>query len=164
MSTTFVKGDLFETPEIRAYAHTVNCAGTMDAGVAIAFKKRWPRMFEDYQLRCKDRRLALGDVFVWNEDDVVVYNLATQQSWRARSKLPALSRAVKKMLDLAAAAGVKKIGLPRIGTGLGGFDWKRVRSILEEHGAGSPVELVVFEQFIRAGRGRPEQEDEPADT
>lgn len=150
MPTTILKGDLFNTPELTAYAHACNCAGTMDAGVAVAFKKRWPRMYEEYVQRCKDKRLALGDVFVWLEEDAVVYNLAIQQHWRSRSKLSAFTRATQKMLELAAAAGVTRIGMPRIGAGLGGLDWRRVRSILLEEGEKSQVELLVFEQFVRA--------------
>ena len=69
MPTTFVKGDLFHTAGIRAYAQGCNCAGTMDAGVGVAFKKRWPGMFEEYRLRCGDGRFHLGDVFVWNDRD-----------------------------------------------------------------------------------------------
>lgn len=149
MPTTLTKGDLFETPGLKAFAHTCNCAGTMDVGVSVAFKKRWPRMFDDYVQRCSDKRLALGDVFVWNEDDVVVYNLATQLNWRSRSKVSALARAVRKMLELATAAGVDRIGVPRIGVGLGGLDWHRVRSVLVDEGSTSSVELLVFEQFVR---------------
>jgi O-acetyl-ADP-ribose deacetylase (regulator of RNase III) len=150
MPTTFQKGDLFHTEGLRAYAHGCNCAGTMDAGVAVAFKRRWPRMFEEYVERCKDDRLHLGDVFVWSEGDEVVYNLAIQQHWKAKSKLAALVRAVGKMTKLAEQAGVARVGMPRLGAGLGGLEWRRVKSVLEEAGAATPVELVVFEQFVRA--------------
>jgi len=152
MPTTFVKGDLFETPGIRAYAHGCNCAGAMGAGIAVAFKKRWPRMFEEYAVRCADGRFRLGDVFVWNEGEVVVYNLATQEHWKTKARLPALKVAAKKMVELAAAVGVERIGLPRIGAGLGGLEWGRVKSLLGEIGEQTPVTLVVFEQFVRAGK------------
>jgi O-acetyl-ADP-ribose deacetylase (regulator of RNase III) len=132
MPTSFVKGDLFNTEGIRAYAHGCNCAGTMDAGVAVAFKKRWPRMFEEYAARCADGRFHLGDVFVWNEGSVVVY------------------KALRKSVELAAHAGVERIGLPRIGAGLGGLEWPRVKSVLGVVGGETPVTLVVFEQFVRA--------------
>jgi O-acetyl-ADP-ribose deacetylase (regulator of RNase III) len=150
MTASFVKGDLFRTEGIRAYGVGVNCAGSMDAGVAVAFKKRWPRMFEEYAARCADGRLHLGDVFVWSEGDEVVYSLAIQEHWKARSRLPAFARALRKMVKLAEHAGVERVGLPRIGAGLGGLDWRRVKSITEEVGAETPVELVVFEQFVRA--------------
>jgi O-acetyl-ADP-ribose deacetylase (regulator of RNase III) len=150
MPTTFVKGDLFNTAGLRAYAHGCNCAGAMDSGVAVAFKKRWPRMFEEYHMRCADKRFHLGDVFVWNEGDEVVYNLAIQEHWKERSKLAALAKALRKMVQLADHAGVERVGLPRIGAGLGGLDWHRVKSVLEEVGAETAVTLIVFEQFIRA--------------
>jgi O-acetyl-ADP-ribose deacetylase (regulator of RNase III) len=150
MPTSFVKGDLFQTPGIRAYAHGCNCAGAMDAGVAVAFKKRWPRMFEDYAARCADGRFHLGDVIVWNEGEEVVYTLAIQEHWKKKAKLPALARALRRAVALAEHAGVERIGLPRIGTGLGGLEWPRVKRVLDEVGAETKVTLVAFEQFIRA--------------
>src|SRR4051812_46599141 len=104
MPTSFVKGDLFNTDGIRAYAHGCSCAGVMDTGVAVAFKKRWPRMVEEYAARCADRRFRLGDVFVWSEGDVVIYTLGTQEHWKERAKLPALKMALRKMVELAAHA------------------------------------------------------------
>jgi O-acetyl-ADP-ribose deacetylase (regulator of RNase III) len=159
MPTTLLKGDLFNTPGLRAYAQGCNCAGAMDAGVSVAFKKRWPRMFEEYALRCKDNRFNLGDVFVWSEGDETVYNLAIQQHWKTRSKAAALSRAVDKMVSLAQQAGITRIGLPRIGAGLGGLDWPRVTHILKERGETTKIELLVFEQFVRAAPTTP-----PADV
>jgi O-acetyl-ADP-ribose deacetylase (regulator of RNase III) len=159
MPTTFVKGDLFHTDGIRAYAHGCNCAGAMDAGVAIAFKKRWPRMFDDYAARCADRRFHLGDVFVWSEGDEVVYNLAIQEHWKKKAKLAALTRALRKTVELAKVAGVERLGIPRLGTGLGGLDWPRVKKVLGEIGAETTVSLVVFEQFVRAESEKSEKSE-----
>src|SRR5688500_15964594 len=58
--TIFTKGDLLHTDGVHAYAHGCNCAGTMDAGVSVAFKKRWPQMLEAYAQRCAERRPKLG--------------------------------------------------------------------------------------------------------
>lgn len=149
MPTSFVRGDLFATEGIRAWAQGCNCVGSMDAGVAVAFKKRWPRMFDDYAARCADGRFRLGDVFVWVEGDAVVYNLAIQEHWKAKAKLAALVRALRKMVELASHAGVERIALPRIGTGLGGLDWARVKKVLAEVGDETTVQLEVFEQFVR---------------
>lgn len=153
MPTSFVKGDIFNTDGLSAYAHGCNCAGRMDAGIAVAFKKRWPRMFEQYELLCADGRFHLGDVFVWVEGNETVYNLAIQEHWKKKSQLAALVKALRKMLGLANGAGIDRIGLPRIGSGLGGLDWPRVRKVLSETGQEASVELVVFEQFIRSEHG-----------
>jgi O-acetyl-ADP-ribose deacetylase (regulator of RNase III) len=150
MPAEFVRGDLFVEPALSAYAHGCNCAGSMGAGIAIEFKKRWPRMFDEYRARCKDGRFRLGDVFVWSEAGRTIYNLGTQEHWKKKAQLAALSKALEKTVELAAAAGIGRVGLPRIGAGLGGLDWFRVRQAIERVGSGSQITLVVFEEFVPA--------------
>jgi O-acetyl-ADP-ribose deacetylase (regulator of RNase III) len=149
MPVLFTKGDLFSTDGVRAYGHGCNSAGAMGAGIAIEFKRRFPRMFDEYAARCADGRFGLGDVFMWSEGDETVYNLGTQEHWRKKAQLPALAKSLRKMVELAENAGVERIGLPRIGAGLGGLDWMRVKRVLEEVGKETKVSLIVFEQFIR---------------
>src|SRR4051794_18530759 len=105
MPTTFKKGDLFRA-KLEGLAHGCNCAGAMGAGIATEFKRRFPRMFDEYKTRCDDGRFGLGDVFVWVEPDVTIYNLGTQEHWRKKAQLPALAKATDKMVALAHAAGV----------------------------------------------------------
>jgi len=150
MPTIFTKGDIFQTEGLRAYAHGCNCAGAMDAGVAVAFKKKWPQMYEEYRERCEQKRFGLGDVFTWTEGDEIVYNLGIQEHWKQKAQLPALSRSLTKMAELATHAKVERVGLPRIAAGLGGLDWPRVKKVLNEVGRVTGVTLVVFEQFIRS--------------
>jgi O-acetyl-ADP-ribose deacetylase (regulator of RNase III) len=121
----------------------------MDKGVAVAFKKKWPLMYEDYRTRCQDGRFRLGDVFAWNDGDKVVYSLGIQEQSTQKAKVPALTKSLTTMSDLAQKAGIEQIGLPRIGTGSGGLDWPRVKKILSEIGRETTVTFVVFEQFIR---------------
>jgi O-acetyl-ADP-ribose deacetylase (regulator of RNase III) len=150
MPTTFTKGDIFNTEGLRAYALGCNCAGTMDAGIAVAFKKRWPQMFDAYSARCGAKSLRLGDVFAFGEADQVVYGLAIQETETKKANLPALTKSLKAMAELATTAGIERVGLPRIGTGQGGLDWPRVKKILSELGKETTATLVVFEQFIRS--------------
>jgi O-acetyl-ADP-ribose deacetylase (regulator of RNase III) len=153
MPTKFEKGDIFHTEGLRAYAHGCNCAGSMDAGVAVAFKKRWPRMFDAYQAHCASRKFHLGDVFTFSEGDEVVYCLAIQESETKKANLPALTKSLKTMAELAKEAGIERVGLPRIGTGHAGLDWPRVKKTLSEAGKEMSVTLVVFEQFVRRPGG-----------
>lgn len=150
MPTTFQKGDIFHTEGLRAYAHGCNSAGIMDAGIAVAFKKRWPRMFDAYHECCEAKSFHLGDVLAYGEGDDVIYCLAIQETATKKANLPALTKSLKTMAELAATAGIERIGLPRIGTGQGGLDWPRVKKILSEAGKETTVTLVVFEQFIRS--------------
>jgi len=153
MPAVFTKGDLFAAPEIRAYAHGCNCAGAMGAGIAIEFKRRWPRMFDEYAARCADRRFGIGDVFVWSEGEHTIFNLGTQEHWRKKAQIPALVKSLTKMLELASLAGIERVGVPRIGAGLGGLDWARAKKVMVETAAESKVTMLVFEQFVRAAPG-----------
>jgi O-acetyl-ADP-ribose deacetylase (regulator of RNase III) len=145
MPTAIVTGDIFETPEIQAYAFGANTDGTMDVGIAIAMKKRWPAFAEAFEARCADGKLELGDVFMWSgEGNVTVFALGIARGEK-KSSIRALTHGVRRMLDLAAEAKIKRIGLARIG----GVDWTRARKMLGEITVGHSVRLDVFEKFVR---------------
>ena len=127
----------------------------MGKGIAVAFRERWPEMYAAYKARCREGRFGLGDVFLWEQDGVCVFNLGTQKSWRSRAKLSAIRSAVAEMLRLAEARGLAEIGLPRIGAGFGGLDWVEVRPLLEELAAESPVRLLVCEEHVPGEPLRP---------
>jgi len=46
---------------------------------------------------------------------------------------------------LADAAQIARVGLPRIGAGLGGLAWPTVRALLATIAATTSVELIVFD-------------------
>lgn len=144
MPTAIVKGDIFETDGIRAYAFGANTDGSLDAGIAIAFKKRWPAFAEAFAQRCEGNKLNVGDVFMWTEGDVTVFALGIAHADKNPS-ISALTRAVRRMLDLAAEAKLKRIGVSRIA----GVDWLRARKMLGEVSVNHSVRLDVFEQFVR---------------
>jgi O-acetyl-ADP-ribose deacetylase (regulator of RNase III) len=149
MPTALVKGDIFETPGITAFAFGASTDGTMDAGISIAMKKRWPDLAEALAAHCASGKLNLGEVFVWTHEDVTVFALAIQQGAKKPS-MTALTHAVRRMLTLAQEAKIMRVGVPRVGTGPNGLDWVRVRKMLGEVSVGQPVRLDVFEQFVRA--------------
>lgn len=142
MPTTFVKGDLFQD---RVLAFSADISGAMDRGIAVAFRKRWPALGDALAAQ----KLQLGDVFAWRDGDVVVYALGIQSGDR-KPKVSIVARALDAMLARAAEDGIGRIALPRIGAGKGGIDRVRVKRVLTEAGDKTPIELVVYEQFVRA--------------
>jgi O-acetyl-ADP-ribose deacetylase (regulator of RNase III) len=144
LSIEFRVGDLFAA-DLPAIGHGCNCAGAMGRGIAVEFRRRWPEMFAEYKRRCAAGSFTLGEAFAWDAGDRVIFNLGTQQTWRAKAELWAVDAAVRKMIAWAESHAVPAIGLPRIGAGLGGLDWAVVARALEAASAGSGVRLVVFE-------------------
>jgi O-acetyl-ADP-ribose deacetylase (regulator of RNase III) len=149
MPATFTKGDLFSTEGLHTYALGSNARGTMDRGVAVAFKKRWPNLATELSARAK-AGLALGEVVAFSEGESTVYALILQEDEAKKAKLASLSKAVNKLVELAAQSGIGQVGLLRPGTGNAGLEWQRVKRILQEIGQRTGVTLVVFEQFVRA--------------
>jgi O-acetyl-ADP-ribose deacetylase (regulator of RNase III) len=149
MPTFFTKGDLF-TAGLPALAHGCNCAGAMGKGIALEFRSRYPEMYQEYKTRCQHNAFRPGDVFAWQEEGKpTVFNLATQECWRTNATIFAIRKSVYRMIYLAAQNGVRSIGLPKIGAGLGALNWEDVKTVLIEAGNTTYIKLSVFETYIK---------------
>ena len=142
MPLHLIEGDLFEV-DLPALGHGCNCRGAMGAGIALEFKRRYPDMYRAYRERCLSGDFNLGDVFVWVAPDRVIYNLATQPVPKPSATLEAIELSVQRALDDAQQRGVRRIGIPRIGAGLGGLSWSKVESTLANVAEDHSVELIV---------------------
>ena len=152
MSLTEIRGDLFAVPGLDALAHGVNCAGKMGAGIAVEFKRRWPAMFTAYRVACLEGRLVPGTVFAERADGRWIYNLATQDKPGSRARLEWVQATLGAMAARARwQHGVRRIGMPRIGCGLGGLSWDDVRPLVER--TAKDVDIVVVEWAKEARRG-----------
>lgn len=149
MPTAFTKGDIFETDGLRAYAFGAEIDGSMNVGIAIAIKKRWPEFAEAFAAHCAAGTFALGDVFMWQSGEATLFALGIQRPDDKHS-ITALNHSLMRMLDLAATAKINRIGVPRVGAVPGGLDWTRVKKMLGEITVGHSVRIDVFEQFVRA--------------
>jgi O-acetyl-ADP-ribose deacetylase (regulator of RNase III) len=129
----YMQGDLFSstTPAI---GHGVNTTGVMGAGIAVAFKKEFPEMYEEYRQHCLDGSLEPGGLFEYavEEENLYVYNLATQDKPGAHAHLDWLRSSLNTALWRVDGYGMDRIALPRIGAGLGGLAWEDVERVMLE--------------------------------
>ena len=93
MAADFVTGDLFAA-DLPALAHGCNCKGSMGAGIAREFRRRYPAMYQAYRARCAEGAFQLGDVMMWQEGEKTIFNLATQQRSGPPADLEAIERAL----------------------------------------------------------------------
>ena len=150
MTTTFMKGDLFQDgadeKRAHAFAFAADVSVSMGQGIAVAFAKRWPAFAEAFRAA----NLQAGDVFAWTPDkNVWIYALGLS-SGDKKPKVSVLIRALDAMVERATADGVHRIAMPKVGGGKGGIDPLRVKAVLTEAGSRTTISLVVFEQFVRA--------------
>lgn len=140
-------GDLFTT-EATKIGHGVNTKGVMGAGIAKAFKEKYPNNYKAYANECKLGNLKPGGLMVWLEDGKSIYNLASQDNPGADASYAWLfestNRAARRLLNMKE----KTLAIPQIGCGIGGLDWDEAEKVLRT------VELInpgfEFEVWIYA--------------
>ena len=126
------EADIFATPA-RAIVNPVNCVGVMGAGLAAAFKRRYPSTFEAYEAQCAAGLLRPGGVFAHapvEQPGLVILNFATKDHWRAPSRMEWIETGATALLACARQQGIDSIACPAIGAGLGGLEWSHVQDVL----------------------------------
>ena len=160
---TVVKGDLLSVTE-GVIAHGVNCRGAFGSGVAGAIARKFPWVRDSYLHKHNTEGWVLGDVQLVKQDGtnqpkkssmqgrlslpgVVFANCATQDDFgtdKVNLDYPALERCLDKVLHFCEKAKLP-LSIPRIGCGLAGGDWDRVRAIIEKVNEKRNVQITVYE-------------------
>lgn len=154
----FTKGDMFEKiVDIRV--NTVNCKGVMGAGVALAFKNRYPEMFKDYKKACHDGIVRPGSMYVWKNllGDWII-NFPTKRDWRDPSRYDDILAGLEDLRSYLKNLGSVSIALPALGCGHGGLDWIQVSQMIKDKLSDLDAHIFVFEPADSRNAGRTEQE------
>lgn len=146
------EGSLFEAGA-QAIVNPVNCVGTMGAGLAAEFKRRYPAMYKEYAKLCKKSYIKIGKVWVWHEHEKpcneepcgYVINFPTKDDWRRPSKLEWIASGLDDLAECATMNGIKSIAVPALGCGYGGLDFELVKKLVYEKLDGLPTHIILFE-------------------
>src|SRR5258708_2482937 len=65
---SIVYKSVFDIPA-DAFVNTVNCVGIMGAGIALEFKKRYPKMYDHYKGECQKHHVRPGDCYTFWDDE-----------------------------------------------------------------------------------------------
>ena len=141
----FTKGDMFDI-SVDARVNTVNCVGVMGTGVALAFKKRYPEMFKDYENACREGRVRPGALHVWKSltGDWVI-NFPTKRDWRDPSRYEDISSGLDALRIYLREQGPISVALPALGCGHGGLEWDKVSGMIENGLGDLKARVLVFE-------------------
>ncbi len=145
----YVDGDLFHSPAT-VLVNTVNTQGVMGKGLALAFKKKYPRMFEDYQKACENGAFSIGQLMFFREADYSILLFPTKKSWRHPSRLEYIEAGLEKFVRVYESLGVSSIAFPKLGCGYGDLDWAKVQPLMERYlsSLSIPVYIYVTEGFV----------------
>lgn len=144
----FVTGNIFDyDADIRV--NTVNCVGIMGAGIALAFKDRYPEMFVDYVNACKRNQVQPGKPHVWEHSDLIskctIINFPTKIHWKNPSEYTYIESGLIWLRQFLENRGNSIVTLPALGCGHGGLAWDIVKELIIKYLGDLTSKILVFE-------------------
>ena len=143
----FKSGNLFDSTA-QLWVNPVNCKGVMGAGIALAFKKRFPEMFLQYNVYCRAGGLHPGRIYSWANpkpgNPAWISNFPTKDDWRKPSKMEYIEQGLPSLVKFIQSEGILSAAMPALGCGLGGLDFDAVRDLMKYHFTGVDCEFSVY--------------------
>lgn len=149
-----VNGDLLSQKNISSknilIAHSCNNAGKWGAGFSGQLSRLCPSAEQEFR-KASEYNIGLGDVqFVVSGDFPIVANMIAQCgiSYVGLKVVdyPSLTVCIEKVYNFSVRSGVEKVIMPRVGSGLGGGDWKVIRKIIESAEKSYEVDTVIYKK------------------
>ncbi|MFH2067386.1 MAG: macro domain-containing protein [Pseudomonadota bacterium] len=152
------------TADTEALVNTVNCVGVMGKGIALQFKKAFPENFKVYETACRREEVMPGRMFVFETGQIFnpryIINFPTKRHWRGKSRYEDIEAGLRALVEEVRARKILSIAIPPLGSGLGGLQWNRVKSMIEAAFEQLPdVQVKLYEP-----QGSPDAVDMPVGT
>ena len=145
----FKVGDIL-AEDVEALVNTVNCVGVMGRGLALQFKRAFPKNFDAYARACQQDAVRPGSMFVFETgleaSPKLIINFPTKDHWRSTSRLEHIETGLAALVDTIRERDIRSIAIPALGSGLGGLDWNEVHPLIQRAlGTLDALDAVVFE-------------------
>ena len=140
-------GDLFTT-ESKHIGHGVNIRGVMGAGIAKTFRSKFPEMYKQYRLACIREELDVGQDLMLEENDIFIHNISSQEYPGADALYIWLRRGLEAAMQNVESVGGDMLALPEIGCGIGGLEWKSVKTFMEEAEENHPAVTLEVWHYV----------------
>lgn len=130
----YLANNIFNS-ECESVVNTINVVGVMGSGLALEFKKRYPKMYADYYLVCEQGKLKAGDVWPWENpksNPRIIFNFATKGHWRLPSEYSYIEKGLQQLKEQIEYFKVKSICIPKLGCKNGRLSWDKVKPMIVE--------------------------------
>lgn len=124
---------IFES-DCEAWVNPVNCVGVMGAGLAKAFKQKFPYYFSNYKEKCMTDRIETGLIDIYNNGcnhPRFLISFPTKKHWNNASKLEYIEKGIISLKEILKSKRIKSVAIPALGCGLGGLKWEDVLPLIE---------------------------------
>ncbi|XP_017843331.1 ADP-ribose glycohydrolase OARD1 [Drosophila busckii] len=134
-----VNGDLFSVSAEYSMCHCVAADLRMGKGIAVKFRNKFGQVGVLQQ-----QNVQPGGVGVIKHQQRFIYNLITKQSSWGKPTYALLHSSLLAMREHMLKNNVHKLAMPRIGCGLDGLNWTKVKDMLAEIFQAVNCELLVY--------------------
>jgi O-acetyl-ADP-ribose deacetylase (regulator of RNase III) len=137
------KGDIFAS-NAQVIVNPVNCRGIMGAGLALAFKQKYPEMFAAYVQACQNGELRIGQLMLYRSSQPWILNFPTKDHWRAPAKLAYIEQGLQFFAANYRQMGIESIAFPKLGTGLGNLPWTEIGPLMTSYLAPLDCTITIY--------------------
>ncbi|QDS72582.1 hypothetical protein FKW77_001015 [Venturia effusa] len=160
---TEITGDIFDAPDGTVIIHACNCLGSWAAGIAAAFKQRYPKAFAKYALHCKQNTpnslwgtaLLIPPMEIKGPRHYVGCIFTSRRYGRGKDSPaqilaktgPSMEDLVEKMRRATVKETITEIRICQINSGLFSVPWEKSKAIIQELEAADgdlPKEFIVY--------------------
>lgn len=143
------QGNIFSS-QCQTIVNTVNCVGVMGAGIALAFKLRYPDMYCKYEKICQEKKLTLGKLWRYKDPQAIygfeqVLSFPTKQHWKDPSQLDGIKQGLEKFVNTYKQCGITSIAFPILGAGKGGLSEAEVLPIMEQYLSNCDITIEIWQ-------------------
>lgn len=147
MNIKILETTVFESGA-NAIVNTVNCVGFMGGGLALEFKLRYPKMYDEYKKNVENNNVKIGKLTYHQEKDIKIINFPTKDNFRDPSKIEYIEKGLNNFIKTYQKNNIKSIAFPKLGAGLGGLNWKTVRNLIIRKLKDLPIKVYICEDTL----------------
>lgn len=138
----YKKGSILDS-KAQIIVNPVNCVGVQGAGLALAFKNKYPETFKKYKNMCDRKLLSPGKLYLTDN----ILHFPTKDNWKDNSKIEYIKAGLEKFKNTYKEKGIESIAFPQLGCGKGKLKWKEIKPLMEEYlNLDILVEIWIFEE------------------
>lgn len=126
-----VNGDIFDSGEA-IFAQGVNASGIIGSDLSLAFKKRFPRMFDDYRNKCLNKEFVPGDIHFFEENDKKIINMMVKDHDDSEARLDWIAMSAHNALQKAEELGYSYIAVSKKFYGITDHDLEIMRKLVDQ--------------------------------
>lgn len=138
-----IKGNIFENISNVSiyYLHCLSKDWYLGGGIAQQFQNKFKIMEQLEEIFHKDKDKYINSKVILTGN---VFNMFTKIFVFQKSSYSSIESCLKKVKSICSEKNISKLAMPRIGCGIDGLCWSKVKKIIESVFENSDIEISVY--------------------